>query len=114
MLSFLPWMRLAQADTTTVWNYASSVTLNDKLDYVDPSVLDGWFSAWSVGLGPGYSCSMYQAGGVGRSLVHRKDAGAWSGPSRGVEFGLDLSADGTGGSSTVVKSSMEDCGCEKK
>ena len=94
----------------------SGITLNDRLDHVDPSVLNGWFSSWNVGfaVGPGYGCSMVQVGGTGMALASGKNAGAWSPPSCGAEFGLDLSAGGTGGSATVVKSSVEDCGCDKK
>ena len=95
---------------------AGPVTLNDKLDYVDPTVLDGWFSIWSVGvgLGPGYSCSMIKVGGNGMTMASGKAYGAESSPSCGVEFGLDLSAGVTDGSATVVKSSVEDCDCGKK
>ncbi len=93
---------------------SSDVSFNDRLSYVDPGVLAGWFSTWSIGgaLGRGFSCSMTQLGGNGRILAHPEDAGAWSEPSCSPERGLELGAGGMAGSATLVQSSIISCGCD--
>ncbi|WP_080408373.1 RHS repeat-associated core domain-containing protein [Burkholderia ubonensis] len=92
---------------------SSGVTLNDRLTYLNPGVLNGWFATWGAGasLGIGYGFSMYQLGGNGMVLAHPEDSGAFSSPSFGAEYGIDASAGGTFGSSTVMESNITTCGC---
>ncbi|NJB92548.1 RHS repeat-associated protein [Xanthomonas arboricola] len=92
----------------------STVTLQDRLNYVNPNVLNGWFSMWSAGITAfgGYGFSMIQVGGDGGSLNPPERSGAYNflenGPSRGFEIG----AGGVAGSATVVDSSISKCGCK--
>ncbi|UOT00934.1 hypothetical protein LZZ50_07705 [Xanthomonas arboricola] len=92
----------------------STVTLQDRLNYVNPNVLNGWFSMWSAGITAfgGYGFSMIQVGGDGGSLSPPERSGAYNflenGPSRGFEIG----AGGVAGSATVVDSSISKCGCK--
>jgi RHS repeat-associated protein len=111
-----PTLGLNIKGTLPVGLTSSSITLNDGLDYLDPSVLNGWFAMYSAGgsLFKGGSCSMVQVGGNGRGLQRPADSGAWSGPSCGGESGIELGAGATAGSSTVVESVITDCGCDKQ
>ncbi|WP_448099140.1 RHS repeat-associated core domain-containing protein [Luteibacter yeojuensis] len=95
---------------------SSSVTLEDRLDHVDPNVLNGWFSVWGAGasFGPGYGASSIQLGGNGRILARPKDSGAWSRPSFGSQNGLELGAGGTAGRSNVVETNWTSCGCARQ
>lgn len=95
---------------------SSSVTVNDRLDTLNPSVLNGWFNYWSIGasLGKGYSCSKLHLGGSGLTLAKPIDSGAESTLSCDWEKGVELGAGTTGGTSTVVESSVQDCDCDKK
>lgn len=91
------------------------VTLDDRLDYVNPGIFNGWFSQYNIGfaLGWGYGCSAMQVGGNGGALAPPIDSGAIS-IGCGSQSGLDASISGTGGTATVVESAIEDCGCEEK
>lgn len=93
----------------------SSVTLNDRMDRVEPAVLNGWFSIWSAGIaaGAGYGGSMIQIGGVGRVLARPRDSGAFGLPSFGPETGLELGAGGAVGKSRVTQTNWTSCGCSR-
>jgi RHS repeat-associated protein len=99
---------------TPITAATSSITLTDKLNYVDPGVFNGWFSGWNIGLslGLGFGCSAIHVGGDGHSGSSGLLAGAESW-SCGPQYGIDASIGGTPGSSTVVDSSVTDCECEK-
>jgi RHS repeat-associated protein len=94
----------------------SSVTLNDRLDYVDPDALNGWFSYIGAGASSfkGYSFSTFQLGGNGLGLQPPQESGAWSAPSFGPESGFELGAGVTAGSSMVTESHFTSCGCDGK
>ena len=93
----------------------STITLNDRMTYIDPGVLNGWFSMWSAGvaLGRGYGVSMMQVGGSGMSLGPAHRAGASTLFSHGQSKGFEVSLGGVAGSSTVTSSSLGECGCAK-
>lgn len=92
----------------------SNVTLFDKLDHVDPSVMNGWFSMWSAGLtvGTGYGVAMIQLGGDGGSLSPPKRSGAFNAFEHGRSRGFEIGATGVAGSATVINSSISKCGCK--
>jgi hypothetical protein len=94
---------------------ASEIDLNDGLSYVDPQVFNGWFVSYNIGisLGVGYGCSLVHVGGNGMTLAPPSQAGAIS-VGCGAEYGIDASLASTGGSATVVKSSVVNCPCNKQ
>jgi hypothetical protein len=96
---------LKYTDSKPISATSSSITLEDRLDHVDPNVLNGWFSVWGAGasFGPGYGASSIQLGGNGRILARPKDSGAWSHPSFGSQNGLELGAGGTVGRSMLSR-----------
>lgn len=92
----------------------SAITLNDRLDHVDPSVLEGFFGVHNIGFagGVGYSVSLVQLGGNGRGLQPPERSGAFSfGP--GFETGFDAGYTVTFGSSNIVEQKITHCGCEQ-
>lgn len=95
---------------------SSNITVNDRLTVPNPSIFDGWFNSWNAGaaLWKGYSCSKVHIGGSGLSLAKPIDAGAESALSCDSEKGVEFGAGTTGGTSTVVESSITDCDCDKK
>lgn len=93
---------------------SSTITLTDRMDHVDPSILEGWFAIHNVGIAGGilgYSVSMVQLGGNGRGLQRPAKSGAWTGFSHGFETGFDTGYTGTAGSSNIVEQSITSCGC---
>lgn len=92
----------------------SSISLQDELDYVNPNVMNGWFSMWSAGLsvGAGYGVMMIQVGGDGGSLSPPERSGAYAFLDHGPSFGFEAGVGGTVGSATVVGSSITKCGCQ--
>jgi hypothetical protein len=59
----------------------------------------------------GYGCSMIRAGGSG---VEMGDRGIPISLGCGKEVGLGAGISATGGTSTVMESSITDCGCDDK
>lgn len=88
----------------------SSINLEDSSPVADPDVLNGWFSIWSAGFTPGIGvgCATMSVGGSGGALTR-----AARGTACGWSYGFDIGLMGTPGSSTVMESSVEDCGCER-
>lgn len=93
----------------------STITLNDRLDHVDPSVLEGFFAIHNVGLAGGvigYAVSGVQLGGNGRGLQPPAKSGAFA-FSPGFETGFDAGYTVTVGSSNIVEQVITHCGCEQ-
>ncbi|MFC3651373.1 RHS repeat-associated core domain-containing protein [Dyella humi] len=105
------------AKGTSALGYSeSSVSLNDGLNYIDPNVLNGWFSTWSAGVAfiKGYSVSTIQMGGDGVRSGDPTKNGAQALVSYGPTSGAEIGITGMAGSSTVIDSSFTSCGCESK
>ncbi|MFC6839979.1 RHS repeat domain-containing protein [Xanthomonas theicola] len=92
----------------------SSITVRDELNYINPNVMNGWFSMWSAGVtvGVGYGISMIQIGGDGGALSPPERSGAYNPFESGLSRGFEIGAGGMVGSSTVVDSSISRCGCK--
>lgn len=90
----------------------SSVSFDDQLSEVNPNVFNDWFVTYGAGvaLAAGYGCSVTQLGGNGSSFAIGANAGGFS-IGCGSQYGIDASLATTGGSATVMESSVKDCGC---
>lgn len=110
-----PTMGLEVKGTPPLSLTTSSISLRDELDYVNPNVMNGWFSMYSAGaaIGVGYGVMMIQVGGDGGALSPPERSGAYSFFDHGASFGFELGAGVTAGSATVVQSSVSKCGCPK-
>ncbi|WP_284691723.1 RHS repeat-associated core domain-containing protein [Pinirhizobacter soli] len=94
---------------------SSNITLHDRLGYVDPEVLSGWFAIYSAGVtvGRGVSATAIQLGGRAGFSSAPEDSGAISDLSIGEEGGLDIGAGATAGTATVEGNETTTCGCGK-
>jgi len=87
-----------------------SVDLEDNTTVADPNTLNGWFSIWNVSFTPGIGvgCAMLTVGGSGGAIRHGP-----GGAGCGWSYGLDVGANTTAGSATVVESWVRDCECKE-
>jgi RHS repeat-associated protein len=92
----------------------SSASFDDDLDEVNPDVFNGSFINYGIGfsLVGGYGCSVTRVGGWGGALSSGTRSGAIS-VSCGPQFGFDASIATTGGTATVLDSSIHDCACKQ-
>jgi hypothetical protein len=92
----------------------SSIKLKDRLNYVDPHVLEGTFAAYTAGISliRGYGFSFVRLGGNGMGALQKpiKSGAYTNGWPFGPESGIDLGAGLTVGSSVIA--AMERCGCQ--